>query len=576
MGDRQVGAAVTRRSKLATSTRRSFLVRAGALAMASPLLTSCSPSDVVPSQSASVAASARPVVGGTVVEGAPVDIEMLNPILGRDNYGFGLAQMMFDGLVSSDMNGNLFPLIAEAMPSVSPDNLTLTFKLRPNIKWTDGRALTAEDVAFSFQLFHDPKYKEVNTTRRAEFEQYVESVLSPDPMTVVFKMKSVYAPLLSSSLQRGILPKHILGALPARDLNTAAFNAGSSVTNGAFRFVRWDKGQQVVLERNPTYWRGPARLERYVLRVIPDSSAMVSALRTGEIDLVIGLDPVLAEQVRNSQLTTVAEYWTTTQIRVTYQLDPTKRAYRILSEKAVRHALFYALDREKMAQAIYRGAARPAHSIIPADSWAYNANVSPKYGFDVGKANNLLDGAGWRRGPDGVRAKEGTRLELEITSLAGQKPIESTVQSVQEQWRTIGVATTVKLTDMPTLTQELRTRREFDVIISGRNLAQDPDPSFQVSTRDAGPGGLNSAHYTNPRVDKMLEDGVATFDQDARKKIYHELQDLVMDDLPYATIFEIKDLIGLNKRVEGIAGVVGAHNRFFRSFGKDVWVRDGK
>jgi len=556
-----------RRTFLKGSALAAFLYSSGGL------LAACTPQA---GTTASPSGQTK-VKGGTVVEGAPVDIQMLNPILGSDNYGFSLAGVIFDGLLSSDTAGNLIPVLAQGLPTVSSDNLSLTFKLRPNVKWTDGQDLNSDDVVFTFELFHDPKYKDVTTSRRAEFEQYVDTITAPDPLTVVFKLKSPYPPILSSSLQRGILPKHVLGNLAAKDINTASFNSAPTVSSGAFKFGRWDKGQQVVLERNDKYWGGSVPLDRYILKIIPESSAMVSALRNGEIDLVLGVDPALGDQVKSAPNLTLADYWASAVVFMSFQLDPAKPASKIFSDKAVRQALLYALDRDTMATAIYRGAAATANSMLPSISWAYSPNVSPKYTFDKTKAEKLLDDAGWKRGASGTREKNGTQLSFELMSVSGMKPLESTVASMQDQWKAIGVTATIKLVDFAALIQQVRNDRKFDATVWSINLSQDPDIiSLLVTTPNAATGGFNSATYKNPQIDKMLGDAAKSFDQEARKKNYIDVQNVLMEELPYAPIFETKELLGINKRVQGVVGVVGPFNRYFRNYTKDISVSDGK
>src|SRR5215472_9278570 len=214
--------------------------------------------------------------GGHLVEGNFTDISYMNSVLSSDTASATVISMLFEGLLVSKPNGDLIPGLAQAMPQVSSDGTTYTFKLRPNLRWSDGQPLTSDDVLFTFNLMFAPEYKDVNSPRRTDLEQNLESIAAPDAQTIVFKTKGVWAPFLALHAQREIMPKHVPGSLPAKAINTADFNSAPSATSGAFKFVRWDKGQQVVLSRNDSYLRGPALLDQYVYKVAPDSVTLTN------------------------------------------------------------------------------------------------------------------------------------------------------------------------------------------------------------------------------------------------------------------------------------------------------------
>ena len=501
---------------------------------------------------------------------------MLPLFSGPEVAGFIINNLLFDGLLNSSANGDLVPLLATSLPTVSSDQLTMTFKLKPGVKWTDGRDVTADDVVFTYRVFSAPEYKEANTTRRADFDQYFDSVSAPDPLTVVFKFKQPWAPFLTWHCQYGIVPRHILGNLSAQELNTTEFNIKPTVSNGMFKFLSWDKGQQVVLERNPDYHRGPTPLDSYTMKVLASSTAVASGLQTGEIDMGI-IDPTVADQMKSEPRVTVTDYSIAAIIYLFYQLDAAKPGSKFFSDKRVRQALLYALDRNKMAQALFFGAATPGDSIIPPITWAYDPGVTPKFPFDRTRAEQLLDEAGWTRDASGTRAKDGTALQFELLAAAGSKPLENSVVSIQEQWQAIGASVTPKLVDSNTLTDVSTNTRAFDAMISQRNMPQDPDPSLQWSSSNAGPGGFNSTGYRNPAADKLIQDANAVFDQNRRKAIYSQLQNLLADDLPAAPLFVPREIVGVNKRVQGVVGAMGTFNRLRRTLWfNQVGVSDGR
>ena len=230
-------------------SRRDFLKRTGGAAayvafMAGglELLEACASG---PTQT-----SETPKKGGHVIEGNFSDIRTLNSMLSSDTASNQVIGLMFDGLLNVKKNGDLIGALAQGVPTISADGLTYTFKLRPNVKWSDGQALTADDVIFTYALAYDPKYADVSSPRRGDLSKYIASMTAPDPQTVVIKTSEVFAPFLGSHAEYGILPKHVLGSMSAKEINTADFNTAPSVVNGPFKFVKWDKGQQVTLARN--------------------------------------------------------------------------------------------------------------------------------------------------------------------------------------------------------------------------------------------------------------------------------------------------------------------------------------
>jgi peptide/nickel transport system substrate-binding protein len=559
-------------------SRRDFLRRMGGTAafaafMAGGLefLEACGTG----SGSGQTAEQAKP--GGHVVEGNFTDISFLNSVLSSDTASNQVIGMLFEGLVGSKPNGDLVPRLAQAMPQTSSDGTTYTFKLKPNLKWSDGQPLTSEDVLFTFNLMFAPEYKEVNSPRRSDLEGHVASITAPDPQTIVFKMKAVWAPFLALHAVREIMPKHVLGSLPAKAINTADFNSAPSATSGPFKFLRWDKGQQVVLAKNESYFDGTAHLDQYVYKVVPDSVTLVNQLKTGEIDFG-PVDPSLWDSLATvDTLDRLDPFGVPTFTFYAYQLDPAKAAGKIFGDKAVRQALLYALDRQQMADKVYFKQATIADSVEPPISWAHSS-AKPSYGFDKKKAESMLDGAGWAKGADGIRAKGGVPLKFEMITNQGNKQRESLLQIMQQSWKDIGVDATPRLIQFPQLVTQITNQRTFDMFLVGFNWNQDPDQSQLFASTSANPGGFNGMQFKNSQVDSLLSQAASTLDQGKRKEAYAKFQDLMNEEAPAPILVFNKGLWAVSKRVQGItSGVFGSYNQFTsRFFFKDVWVSDQK
>src|SRR6266446_5649751 len=364
--------------------------------------------------------SLTPKKGGHVVEGNFSDIRTLNSMLSSDTASNQVIGLMFDGLLNYRKDGTLIPQLASDLPKTSSDGLTYTFKLRQNLKFSDGHPLTSDDVKFTYQLAYDSQYAAVSSPRRGDLSKYIASIDTPDPLTVVVKTTQVYAPFLSQHARYGILPKHVLGSLDAKAINTADFNTAPSVTNGPFKFVKWDKGQQVTMARNDNYWAGAPYLDSYVYKVLPDSVAVTNQLKTGEID--IGpVDPGQFDTVKTATNVAMSEFGVPTFTFYAYNLDPSKLGGQLFGDKAVRQALLYALNRQQIVTAVYFGHGAVANSVEPPTSWAYKDKPQVLIGFDKAKAESLLDGAGWAKGSDGIRAKGGQKLKFTMITNAGNK-----------------------------------------------------------------------------------------------------------------------------------------------------------
>jgi peptide/nickel transport system substrate-binding protein len=552
-------------------SRRDFLKRTGGaaaylafLAGGAEWLAACGPGTSGPTAKK----------GGHVVEGNFSDIRTLNSMLSSDTASNQVIGLMFDGLLNSKKNGDLIGALAKDLPQQSSDGLTYTFKLRDGLKWSDGQAITSDDVKFTYSLAYDPQYKDFASPRRGDLEKYIASIDTPDPQTVVIKTTQVFAPFLGSHGSYGILPKHVLGTMDAKALNTADFNSGPTVVNGAFKFVKWDKGQQVTLARNDSYWAGPANLDQWIYKVLPDSVAVTNQLKTGEID--IGpVDPGQFDALKGVDSLEMKEFAVPTFTFYAYNLDPAKPGGKIFAQKEVRQALLFALNRQQIVTAVFFGHGTVANSVEPPTSWAYKEKPKVLYNFDKAKAESLLDGAGWVKGSDGIRAKDGVKLKFEMHTNAGNKQRESMLTIMQQSWKDIGVDATPKLIQFPQLVTEIVDTRTFDMFLVGFNWSVDPDEAPLYHSRNTAPGGFNGAFFKNQQVDDILDQALGTLDKNKRKDLYGQFQDIMSEEVPSPVILFNSGIWATNKRVQGTD--FGPFNQYAaRPWANKVFVTDGK
>jgi peptide/nickel transport system substrate-binding protein len=518
--------------------------------------------------------SQNAVKGGHLVEGVISDIANTNPIFANDVPSVTVGNLTYARLIAFDGAGNLIPDMATQVPKVDSDQVTYKVTMRDNLKWSDGQEITANDVVFTFQLMFDPKYKAVTSRYRAQLEAHLASVTAPDRKTVVFKTTGPYAPFLISFITLGIIPQHVFSTLQPAEINSSTFNQVPQVVSGPMVPVKWDKGTQYQMKRNDLYFKGKANLDSYIFKVVADAVQVANQLRTGELD-VGQPDPSQWDSLANVQNIDRVSFVGPSFDYYIQNLDPAKTPKAaIFGDADVRKALTTALDRRTIAQKVYFGQAAPADSSVSGAQWVH---TTPKtqYPFNLGKANQILDAAGWAKGPDGIRAKNGVRMEWELRTNAGNKVRETLITVLADQWKQIGANVSTNPIQFPQLVTQLSQTRQFEMVLLGIAEGLDPDTTQLWSSKSIGGGALNGEAYKSPKVDSLLDQGLATLDREKRKAIYQQVQEQLMEDLPAPLITYPKTLWGISKRVKGW-NVAPWNSYSPRPWFKDVYVTDGK
>ena len=467
-----------------------------------------------------VSCSAAPPDRGTlvmIIESSPTN---LDPRVGLDAQSERIDNLLFDNLLSRDEHLNVKPNLAERWET--PDPRTYIFHLHAGVKFSDGRPLTARDVKWSFDSLLQGKVRSAKATAY----RFVDHIDAPDDNTVVFHLKQPWAALLwNLSGAMGVVPYGSVDEI-----------SRAPIGSGPFRFVRAELDREVVIEKNPNYWGAPAKLEAVRFMVVPDTTTRALELRKGSADIVVNalsqdmvrtLEPDPRLQVLRGAGTVVGY--------MGFNLrDP------ILKDVRVRQAIAYALDRRPLIHYLMRDAARPAASVLPPESWAYNADVK-QYSFDPAQARKLLDEAGYS-------VNRGVRFHLTMKT-STEESSRAMASVFQQQLRDVGIALDIRSYEFATFFSDV-THGEFQVY-SLRWVGGNEDPDiFEYVFHSAG--GANRQFYRNPRVDALIDKAQRESGEAARKHAYGEVQQILAEDLPYINLWYFDNVMVASKRVRNL------------------------
>jgi peptide/nickel transport system substrate-binding protein len=470
-----------------------------------------------------------------IVYGTTFQPNTLNPITAPDIVSRSAIEMIFSGLVAANEKSELRPSLAESWDS-SADGKVWTFRLRHGVKWQDGQDFTAEDVKFTYDTVIDPNTKP--TVAKADYAglQKVEAV---DPFTVRFYLAQPNAAFLAR-LVLCIAPKHLL---QGQDLATTPFNR-QPVGTGPFMLDSWVQGESLTLKRNPDYFGEKPKVDRIVWKIVPDSNVLALQASNGEVDGAPVFNPKDAATLQSSGKLALHETLEgNTQISLQLK-NP------LFQDVRVRQALAYAIDTKALIDTVLAGAAVPATSDLLPTSWAYNPDV-PTYGYDPAKARALLADAGWKPGADGILAKDGKRFSISLMTDAGHKVREQVMLAVRQYWGELGIEVKAGTQERNSFIFEKVLKGDFDAVLLQTAVQIDPDLSRRFHSNSIK-NGQNFLNYSNVKLDAVLEQALATADQQQRKQAYAAAQRILAEDLPEISLFYPKTQYAFKPQIQGI------------------------
>ncbi|MGE0807855.1 MAG: ABC transporter substrate-binding protein [Burkholderiaceae bacterium] len=484
-----------------------------------------------------------PKRGGTAVMVLGTDPLSLSPDTTSSVPDVAAGCLIYDGLVRFKKGFEIVPGLAKKW-DISADGLSYSFELE-DATWHDGKPVTSEDVKFTLE--------EISSKfgpRFAAAGKFIDRIETPSPRNVVIRLKQPFGPFLFSlacEQNAAIMPAHILRGA---DILKHPAILTTPVGNGPFKIVDWVRGSHITLARNPNYWRkNEPYLDRVIIKIMPDASARVLALRAGEVDYIVP-DYVPLNSVpmlqKSSQFTTQEVSYPGSDIIIL------NTRHAALSKPEVRQALLMAVDRQFIHDKVFHGLGGVPRSAFDTRLWAYNKSVDYQkmYPFDPAKARQMLDAAGVKAGADG------TRFTMRLLFETAKPEWLPAAQALQRFWQAVGVKVVLEGAERPVILKRVYSDYDFEATLQTYTTLGDPAlgiaRTYTSESIKQGTNFNNAAQYSNAEIDKLFAEGRDASTQAARQKAYDRVQLILARDLPVLNLHQQPQFAVASSRLQGL------------------------
>jgi len=514
-------------------------------------------------------------VGGTVILIIPEEPGTLNPFLSTAGITYAVAAATsMTGLNIVDENGEFVPVLATELPTeanggLSADYLTVTWHLRPGLKWSDGEPISSDDIKFTWEALSNPASGAIMGT--AGLNQ-IASIETPDALTAIVHYSTPYAGYLTQ-FTYGIFPRHATGA--PEDMPTWKWNR-QPIGAGPFIVTEWVSGESITMERNPNYFReGQPYLDKLIFQIVPEPAAQLAMMMAGEAQVHFSpslnstdYDAVMGEVAHEVTAPGLANLEINFNLSKPFDGDPGPTPpHPILGDIRVRQAIAQAIDYETLIRDVFHN--NVTESTNPFEYGWYACDIPRAYPYNVEAANALLDEAGWVMGVDGIRvaqgaryAPDGTRLSLELLGFTHSEGLQRTEEFIVEELRAVGIEVRIQNYDYSIIfggweDNNPRKLGDFDMAIFDASLHIEPQVLVGnrfLSTRipsAENPSGGNSRRWVNPQADALIEEAGSTFDLARRQAAYCRLGELITRELVVIYLFAFDDGNGYANNLTG-------------------------
>ena len=480
------------------------------------------------------AESAAPVQVRIGWGGSP---DSLNPGLGVLSEAYSIYELVYDAMYQLELDGTYSLELADDV-QVSDDGTVWTFTIRNGITFHDGEPLTAEDIAFTYNLYQNQE----DFPFLPVYTDYFESVEAPDEKTVVITLSEAIPNMESQLVFLYVLPEHIWSQVE----NPGEFENLDMVGSGPFKLVDYRQNEYVSLEAVKDHFLNPPKVDGAVFQTFDSQDALVQALRTGQVDMITEMPNTAVVSLRNEpdiQVVNGPPFSPSVADIILNVTEPEDcppddgvcSGHPALRDRQVRLALAHATDKQQIIDVVLLGLGSPGLTLIPDSMGVFYDSAIEDYAYDIDLANQILDDAGYLdTDGDGVReTPDGQPLIFRMNWANDSTNMPRMAEILSATWSEIGVKTEQAALDPDALTSVCCPTFDYDVILWG--WGSDPDPAFLLSvmTTDEIPTGTSESGYSNPEYDELYTEQATELDQAKRVEIIHRMQEIAHHDLPY-------------------------------------------
>jgi peptide/nickel transport system substrate-binding protein len=463
---------------------------------------------------------------------------------------------MVEGLIISNDKNQYIPVLAKDIPTYDnggivkrPDGkIDMTWHLQEGVKWHDGVEFTSHDVCFTWNYI-------VGEPQVYNQDQYlnIDSCTEVDKYTVKFTWKVPYAPY--NTLFEAILPAHLFGNMtPTEITNYEPYNR-SPIGTGPFMFAEWKSGEYIRVVKNPNYWRpGYPKLDEIIFNFVPDNNTRLNAMKSKEDDLGLGFQPNQVADLKAISGYSVSLVDSNTYLQFGTSIKSVKGKL-LFSDPNVRKAMYYAIDRQSIANDLMEGTVTVATTPINPKSPYYNPNTTI-YNFDPGKSKQMLADAGWVPGSDGIlvadhvqNVPKGTRFSFTILNRGGRNDRIAIAQVIQAELKDIGIEVLMDTKESAAWTAQWRTG-DWEAIVGGWFLTADPSITNLYSCK----GANNMTGYCDPKLDDVMNASDQALDFASRKPLMDQVQSMLADDAFDLPIYFNVNPVSVSDKLQNFKG----------------------
>ena len=493
-------------------------------------------------------------VGGNIVIASAADADVLFPPLTLTLQGKQVVDQVFDNLADIGPALNTVgdvgftPRLADSW-RWAPDSTSVAFHINPKAKWHDGRAVTAEDVRYTFQLVKDTSLASPVSSNLDN----VDSVTVPDSLTaVVWFHQRTPDTFFKVASPIAILPAHLLSKTPPASLHESAF-ASAPVGSGRFRFGSWEKGSRIVLQADSANYRGRPIADRVMWLISPDYQAASLRFLNGEADFLDVVRPELVSDARAKGKNLVVTPGSLDYGYVAFNLRNAANTgpHPVFGDRETRRALVMAVDRAGIVRNVFDTLGLVAHG--PATRLLPTSDTTLGLPYDTARAARVLDSLGWKRGGDGIRSRGKTSLAFGLI-VPTSSPIRMKIATLlQEQWRKAGANVRIDQLELNTFGARME-ERKFEALLNAWHI--EPTPSSvreEWASSEIRRGGYNATSYRNPVFDAVIDSAVRENNPSRSVALYRRAYGILTDDAAAMWIYELRNVRGSSKRIEPVA-----------------------